>query len=86
MKRPTPLKLDVRPLLASKRPPLPAIMDAVSRLEDGQSLQLIAPFDPAPLRDMLAARGFDNTTRETAPGVWVVEFTPRADQAGPSLT
>jgi uncharacterized protein (DUF2249 family) len=78
MKRPPPLELDVRPLLASKRPPLPAIMDAVSRLEDGQSLRLTAPFDPAPLRDMLSARGFDHTTSEAAPGVWVVEFTPRA--------
>jgi uncharacterized protein (DUF2249 family) len=77
-KRPAPLELDVRPLLASKRPPLPAIMDAVARLEDGQSLRLTAPFDPAPLRDMLAARGFDNTTEETSPGVWVVEFNPRA--------
>jgi uncharacterized protein (DUF2249 family) len=74
---PAPLELDVRPMLASKRPPLPAIMDAVSRLEDGQSLRLTAPFDPAPLRDLLAARGFDNTTTETGPGVWVVEFTPR---------
>jgi uncharacterized protein (DUF2249 family) len=78
MKKLPPLELDVRPLLASKRPPLPAILDAVSRLEDGQSLRLVAPFDPAPLRDMLAARGFDNTTRETSPGVWVIEFTPRA--------
>ena len=77
MKKPAPLELDVRPLLASKRPPLPAIMDAVSRLDDGQSLKLTAPFDPAPLRDLLAARGFDNVTRETSPGVWVVEFTPR---------
>lgn len=77
MKKPPPLELDVRPLLASKRPPLPAIMDAVSRLEDGQSLRLIAPFDPVPLRDMLATRGFVNTTSETAPGVWVVEFTRR---------
>jgi uncharacterized protein (DUF2249 family) len=77
MKTPTPLELYVRPLLASKRPPLPAIMDTVSRLEEGQALRLTAPFDPAPLRDMLAARGFDNSTSETSPGVWVVEFTPR---------
>lgn len=79
MQKLPPLELDVRPLLANKRPPLPAIMDAVSQLEDGQSLRLTAPFDPAPLRDLLSERGFDNTTSETSPGVWVVVFTPRAE-------
>jgi len=76
MKRtPQPRELDVRPLLAQNRPPLPAIMAALAELEEGQALRIIAPFDPAPLRDLLGARGFVSKTTEPAPGIWVVEFT-----------
>ena len=75
-KRPAPVVLDVGPLLDLGRPPLPAIMDAVARLADGQALRVIAPFDPAPLREMLGARGFSHNTTQTAEGGWVVEFTP----------
>lgn len=77
MKRLPPLELDVRPLIERQRPPLPAILDAVSRLEEGQPLRLIAPFEPAPLYTLLGERGFDHSTREDPPGVWVIDFTPR---------
>lgn len=71
------LELDVRPLLAKNRPPLPAIMAALTQLEIGQVLRVIAPFDPAPLRDLLGTRGFVSKTTEPAPGVWEVEFSRR---------
>lgn len=76
-KPPPPFELDVRPLLATNRPPLPAILAAVSNLEEGQSLRLTAPFEPAPLRDLLAKRGFSYKSSEPEPGVWIVEFAPQ---------
>lgn len=72
---PPPRELDVRPLLAQNRPPLPAIMAALAELKEGQALRIIAPFDPAPLRNLLGTRGFASNTTESAPGVWEVEFT-----------
>jgi uncharacterized protein (DUF2249 family) len=78
MKKPPPLELDVRPMLERKRPPLPAILDAVTRLADGQSLKLIAPFEPAPLYSMLAERGFTHRATQIKPGVWEIVFSPAA--------
>ena len=71
-----PLELDVRPLFAAGRPPLPAILNAISRLEPGQSFRLIAPLKPAPLFDLLAARGYTAEPKELANGVWEILFTP----------
>ena len=68
------LELDVRPLVASRRPPLPAILDAVSRLASGQALRLIAPFEPVPLYAVLADRGYSHETTTRADGTWVVIF------------
>jgi len=55
---------------------MPAIQDALSRLEPGQSLRLIAPFEPVPLYDFLAQRGFTHEATETEPGLWTVLFIP----------
>lgn len=73
-----PLPLDVRPICARRQPPMSAILDALARLEPGQSLELTAPFEPVPLYDFLGARGFSHETREPEPGVWVILFTPLA--------
>ena len=77
MRIPPPLDFDVRPLLAQGKAPLPAILNAVANLEEAQALRLIAPFDPAPLRDLLAQRGFDCLTSEDRNGVWTLVFSPR---------
>ena len=58
MPTPPPLELDVRPLLAAERSPLPAIMEAVERLAPGQALRLRVPFEPHPLYARMAARGY----------------------------
>lgn len=72
-----PLELDVRPLCARQRPPLPAIQQAIAQLEPGQSLRLIAPFEPVPLYEFMATRGFSHESRETEPGTWTVLFSPQ---------
>jgi len=76
MKKPPPLELDVRPLCAQGRAPLPAILAAVAELAPGQALQLSAPFEPVPLYALLQARGLTHASREAAPGLWIVLFSP----------
>jgi uncharacterized protein (DUF2249 family) len=67
--------LDVRKEIAQGREPLARIMTAVGRLNDGQSLKLIAPFQPVPLFQVLAAQGFSHQSRETTSGDWEVLFS-----------
>ncbi len=81
MQNPSALELDVRPLCAQKKPPMPAILGALARLEPGQSLRLIAPFEPVPLYDVLGGRGFSHETHEREPGIWEVLFSPTTSQA-----
>ena len=73
-----PLELDVRPVLAARGSPLPLILSAVERLEPGQAFRLIAPFEPAPLYQMLGNRGFTHTTRARDDGAYEITFEPTA--------
>ena len=66
--------LDVRPDLASGGEPFVRIMEAASTIQPGGILVIIAPFEPVPLYDVLAARGFTHATAMVAPGEWVVRF------------
>lgn len=68
------LDLDVRPLVAGKQPPLPAILDAVTRLSAGQALRLAVPFEPVPLFRMLEKQGFRHESRTEPDGTWVIIF------------
>lgn len=72
---PPALELDIRPLCAAHRPPLPAILDAVSKLSAGQPLRLIAPFEPAPLYQLLGQQGFTHRTRARDDGAWEIVFS-----------
>jgi uncharacterized protein (DUF2249 family) len=75
MPTPAPLELDIRPLCAARQAPLPAILDAVGRLAPGQNFRLIAPFEPAPLYQLLGQQGFTATSRETGDGAWEITFS-----------
>jgi uncharacterized protein (DUF2249 family) len=79
MKTPSPLELDVRPICAKKRPPMPAIIEALAQLEPGQPLRLIAPFEPVPLYDFMRQRGFAHESSEIEPGVWAVLFVAKEE-------
>ena len=76
MSSPPPFELDVRPLFAAGRPPLPAILNAVNRLQPGQSLRLIAPIEPTPLYRLLGERGLTAEPRKREDGVWEIVFRP----------
>jgi uncharacterized protein (DUF2249 family) len=67
--------LDVRPTLAAGGEPFVAIMEAAERIPTGQSLIIIAPFEPAPLYGALGGRGFAHETRSVSESEWVVRFT-----------
>ena len=76
MPPPPPRELDVRPLFAAQRPPLPAILAAVRELQPGQALRLIAPLEPQPLMNRLGQQGFAVVSRRREDGAWEVLFTP----------
>ncbi len=67
--------LDVRPDLESGGEPFVHIMEAVSTLQPGKTLVIIAPFEPIPLYDVLGARGFSHETARVAGDEWVVRFS-----------
>lgn len=71
---PPPLELDVRPACAARQAPLPLILDAVGRLAPGQAFRLIAPFEPAPLYQLLGQQGFSHEVAETGDGAWAITF------------
>jgi uncharacterized protein (DUF2249 family) len=64
-------------------------MEAVARLEEGQDLLLIAPFEPAPLYGVLGQQGFQHQSKDLESGDWEVRFCrgseePVADTAAAS--
>jgi uncharacterized protein (DUF2249 family) len=81
MKNPPPFELDVRPLCAQGRPPMPAILAALAELSPGQALRLSVPFEPVPLYEFLRARGFSHDSRQAGPDLWIVLFSPVGDGA-----
>ncbi len=68
------LDLDVRPIVTAKKPPLAAILDAVSQLEPGQALRLTAPFEPLPLYQVLRQQGFRHEAKSDGAGTWTIIF------------
>ena len=66
--------LDVRPLLSSGGDPFAKIMGVVAKLAPCAVLVLEAPFDPAPLRRVLAGKGFSEHAECLAPDHWRVYF------------
>ena len=67
--------LDVRPLLANGEEPFDQIMSAVGRLEPGEDLVIVAPFEPVPLEGVLGSQGFAFDAREIGDGDWRVTFS-----------
>lgn len=68
--------LDVRPLLAAGREPLPVIRRRVDELGPGDGLLVIAPFLPSPLIELLGAEGFRSRVEHAATH-WRVYFWRR---------
>jgi uncharacterized protein (DUF2249 family) len=67
--------LDVRPDLERGAEPFVRIMEAATPLKAGETLVIVAPFEPVPLYEVLGGRGFRHETLCLAPEEWVVRFT-----------
>ncbi|HET9918448.1 MAG TPA: DUF2249 domain-containing protein [Ktedonobacteraceae bacterium] len=68
------MTLDVRPDLARGDEPFARIMEAAASVKSGETLVIIAPFEPVPLYGVLGAQGFAHETRQAAAGEWMVRF------------
>lgn len=75
---------DARPLLQRGEEPFSAIMRAASEVPKGQVFRLDAPFDPLPLYDALAKRGFQGWGRQAGPDHWEVFFLNEGRPSEPS--
>lgn len=53
-------------------PPFPVISDALDELGPDERLRLVNDFEPVPLYDVLADRGFDHETERVADDEWHV--------------
>lgn len=53
-------------------PPFPAISDALDGLGPDEHLRLVNDFEPVPLYDVLADRGFEHETERIADDEWHV--------------
>jgi len=83
MNTPPPLTLDVRPELRAGGEPFPRIMQALARLAPGQTLRLLATFEPIPLYHVLGRKGFAHQAIRHGPEDWEILFTPAAEAAIP---
>ena len=64
----------MRDHIRAGREPFARIMNAVVSLRDGQGLRLINVFEPAPLCEAMAQRGFAHETTQLEDGAWQVRF------------
>ncbi|OIR02376.1 hypothetical protein GALL_155330 [mine drainage metagenome] len=66
----TLVTLDVRPLLAAGEDPLDSVVAAATPLTPEDELVLEAPFNPLPLRKILARIGFSSEALSAPGGMW----------------
>ena len=80
--------LDVRGALNRGQEPFSLIMQTVGKLNAGQQLRLISPFEPVPLYQVMAQRGFNYQANAREDGDWEILFSPtceaRADEPTPT--
>lgn len=63
-------RIDVRPILAAGEPPLGAVIQLAEAVAPGGVLLIEAPFDPQPLRRLLAGKRFATYAERLGPGHW----------------
>ncbi|MBI3122709.1 MAG: DUF2249 domain-containing protein [candidate division NC10 bacterium] len=73
--------LDVREQVRAGEEPYHWIMKTVASLRADQVLQLCNIFEPVPLYDVLAQRGFAHWTERRGPQEWWITFYPAATPA-----
>ncbi|MEW6741390.1 MAG: DUF2249 domain-containing protein [Planctomycetota bacterium] len=71
-------RFDARPLIERGDHPLPAVMERLSRLNSSEVLVLVTPFEPAPLMDLAAQRGYAVWSRQVDAETWETSFGRQA--------
>lgn len=66
--------LDVREILRAKGEPFQVIMDAVSKLGEGDVLQLHTTFDAVPLKKVLGKQGLRHAMTQEADDHYILQF------------
>lgn len=66
--------IDLRPMLAQGVDPLTAVIERAQQVKSRGALELLAPFDPLPLRRILAQMGFTSMARQLAAGHWQISL------------
>ncbi len=74
MPEPEPVLLDVRPILAAGGDPYDQILAAADALAPEQRLVIVNSFEPFPLYDVLAGRGFERSVERFPDGEWRITF------------
>jgi len=69
------ITVDARDDIRSGREPFSKIMKAAAAMQAGESLLVIAPFEPTPLFRVLEKQGFAHTGQATTSGDWEILFT-----------
>lgn len=69
--------LDVRQDIEKGGDPFNKIMASVKTLKPGEALEVIAPFEPFPLYDVMESKGFTHSSQANPDGSWKVVFTRR---------
>lgn len=67
--------VDLMPYAEAHRDPMPAIVKGLVSLKRPEEILLLKhPFDPIPLRDVFARRGFSSWAEERKTGEWFIYF------------
>ncbi len=67
--------VDLMPFAQDKLDPMPAIAKGLVSLKKPEEILLLKhPFDPIPLRDMFARKGFSSWAEERRAGTWFIYF------------
>ena len=66
--------IDARPVLESGGHPAPAVMSELKQLSNTQIIELLTPFQPAPLIDAASKAGFLTWSTDTGTGIWKTYF------------
>jgi len=80
------LELDVRPILAQDKDPLKEILSSVKMLKNGQGLKLINTFEPSPLINLLAGKGFTHRVEHADTHTVITYFNKSGVNAADLLT
>jgi len=75
--------VDVTRQAEASEDPQPVILHELMQLQDAEEVLLVRhPFDPIPLRDLLATRGFASWAEERSPYDWYIYFYRSIARAG----